>query len=450
MERLHPQRQTNYYCQRRKGHKNDILKGCLSNIPVGCCTSVQERLHREMKKILTSNRIGSELAYSKFSRFFFKNNAKKSGKIWSPIMEEVSNAKSNAMQNSSEAKPTYVETFGIRQKDPAQSCQERQCSEEVPSKTPLVAVTVEQINIILDEIKSEIEGNCEISDNQEDNDHTYDSGPLTHNDKSAEQILQMLQYGLILFKVMLILQKSQEMKSFNFSKLPFMSRALLHARSLIETSERRSDINSQVSSFGYDVEPVPGDGNCFFHAVSFQLLKLLKGENGQSIQNGLCALGISLEQSLATNAEVLRQRVVDEWQGPFIDEYQQFLIDSEMDVYMEAEKFRRSGEFCRPLGDGMPLAMANVLQLPIVLITSAQNMPIVTVTPRSILFETSIILAYTQGGAAHYDALTERSPVNIPGSDTQNQTENTEESTEIECTTNGKGSEPGECHKYCK
>lgn len=29
-------------------------------------------------------------------------------------MEEVSDAKSNAMQNSSEAKPKYVETFGIR------------------------------------------------------------------------------------------------------------------------------------------------------------------------------------------------------------------------------------------------------------------------------------------------------------------------------------------------
>ena len=159
------------------------------------------------------------------------------------------------------------------------------------------------------------------------------------------------------------------------------------------------------------LSPFLGTVTAFFHAVSFQLLKLLKGENGQSIQNGLRALGISSEQSLATNAEVLRQRVVDEWQGPFIDEYQQFFNESEMDVYTEAEKFRRNGEFCRPLGDAMPLAMANVLQLPIVLITSAQNMPIVTVTPRSIICETSIILAYTQRGAGHYDAITERSPV---------------------------------------
>ena len=128
------------------------------------------------------------------------------------------------MQNSSEAKPTHVETFGIRHKASAQSGQERQGSEEVPCKNPLVAVTCDQINIILDEIKLEIDGNCEISDFQEDNDHTYGSVPLTDNDKSVEQILQMLQYGLSLFKVMLILQKSQEMKSFSFSKLPFMSR----------------------------------------------------------------------------------------------------------------------------------------------------------------------------------------------------------------------------------
>ena len=141
---------------------------------------MQERLHREMKKILTSNKIGSELAYSKFSRFFYQNNAKKSGKVCSPIMEEVSNAKNNAMQKSSETKPTYLETFGIRNKAPAQSGQERQCSEKVPSKNPLVAITCDQINIILDEIKIEIDDNCEASEFQEDNDHTYDSVPRTN------------------------------------------------------------------------------------------------------------------------------------------------------------------------------------------------------------------------------------------------------------------------------
>ena len=106
----------------------------------------------------------------------------------------------------------------------------------------MLALTCDQINIILDEIKLEIDDNCETSDLQEDNDNTYDSVPLTRNDKSAEQILQILQYGLSLFKVMLILQKSQEMKSFNFSKLPFMSRVLVNSTSLFTALQEYNNL----------------------------------------------------------------------------------------------------------------------------------------------------------------------------------------------------------------
>ena len=63
---------------------------------------------------------------------------------------------------------------------------------------------------------------------------------------------------------MLYFQKMQEVQAVSFLKLPFMSRALIHTRSLLETSEKNSDISARVSSFGYNVEPVPGDGNCFF------------------------------------------------------------------------------------------------------------------------------------------------------------------------------------------
>lgn len=54
----------------------------------------------------------------------------------------------------------------------------------------------------------------------------------------------------------------------------------------------------------------------------------------------------------------------------------------------------------RPLGDAMPLAMANVFQL--LMITSGQNMPIVAVTPQSIIYEASIV-ACTLRDAGHYD-----------------------------------------------
>lgn len=159
-----------------------------------------------------------------------------------------------------------------------------------------------------------------------------------------------------------------------------MSRALINARSLFETSEKNSDINTQVSSFGYTIDP-----------------------------------------------------------------------DSEMDAYTEAGKFRRIGEFCRPLGDAMPLAVTNLLQMPIVLITSAQNMPIVPITPRTIRNEVSVILAYTQRGAGHYDAVTERSNVRKSESTcdfigTQNNIGNVGDSTDTDKAKGGKEQRKGNCH----
>ena len=98
----------------------------------------------------------------------------------------------------------------------------------------------------------------------------------------------------------------QGIQAVSFLKLSFMSRALIHVCSLLKTSKKNSDISARVSSFGYNVGPVPADGNCFSHAVSFQLLKLMSGENGWSIQERLLNLGISPNQSMASIAAVLR------------------------------------------------------------------------------------------------------------------------------------------------
>ena len=68
----------------------------------------------------------------------------------------------------------------------------------------------------------------------------------------------------------------------------------------------------------------------------------------------------------------------------------------------------------------MPLAMANILQMPIVLITSAQNMPIVTITPRRIADEVSVVLAYTQRGVGHYDAVTQNNIAKVGGDSPDN------------------------------
>ena len=60
--------------------REHITKGCLSNIPPHCSTSLNERLHKDVKKVLCVNRIGAQLAYAKFTRYFFRHNQQKGGK----------------------------------------------------------------------------------------------------------------------------------------------------------------------------------------------------------------------------------------------------------------------------------------------------------------------------------------------------------------------------------
>ena len=57
-----------------------------------------------------------------------------------------------------------------------------------------------------------------------------------------------------------------------------------------------------------------------------------------------------------------------------------------------------------PFEDAMSLALANVLNLPVVLFTSIENFPVVVVNPRKQLPNTTpLYLAYRQQGTGHYD-----------------------------------------------
>ena len=56
--------------------RSHVVKDCLSDIPVQCSTSVNERLHKEME-LLSKNRMGTQLAYAKFTRHFFKHKQKR-------------------------------------------------------------------------------------------------------------------------------------------------------------------------------------------------------------------------------------------------------------------------------------------------------------------------------------------------------------------------------------
>ena len=68
---------------------------------------------------------------------------------------------------------------------------------------------------------------------------------------------------------------------------------------------------------------------------------------------------------------------------------------------------RWGGEYSGDLGDLILPALVNVLSQPVTIFTSAQNMPVVTLTPISSLVVNShpLFVAYNQSGPGHYDAV---------------------------------------------
>jgi hypothetical protein len=176
-----------------------------------------------------------------------------------------------------------------------------------------------------------------------------------------------------------------------------------------ELSKHQQRLRNNLAAWGFNIIPVQSDGDCFFHAVSSGLLQLAHSGNEQA-QTVLSDLDTNHKntdmEKLLLN---LRRSVVEEWTGPHSVEYQSFL--SATHLFSEAESFRQRGVFSGELGDLVATAMANALQMPIVMFTSLAHFPVATVMPTYKEARTAhpICLAFTQFGAGHYDAVIPKS-----------------------------------------
>ena len=102
---------------------------------------------------------------------------------------------------------------------------------------------------------------------------------------------------------------------------------------------------------------------------------------------------------------ILRQCLVDEWlDNP--SEYAPFITSNEKKFENMAKEFLTPGHFASEIGNSMPMAMSNVLSLPIAIFTGMKNMPIILVTRLSnVASDVPICLAYEHTGTGHYDYL---------------------------------------------
>ena len=85
----------------------------------------------------------------------------------------------------------------------------------------------------------------------------------------------------------------------------------------------------------------------------------------------------------------------------------------------ETELFRERGAFCGNLGDLVVRVCADVLHVPIVVITSLASFPYTTFLPDSVMVTTPLYLAYDATACGHYDATRKlvgelRQPSGIP------------------------------------
>ena len=164
-----------------------------------------------------------------------------------------------------------------------------------------------------------------------------------------------------------------------------------------DLGEHKRTLNSILASWNFVLEPVFGDGNCFFVSVALNLVN-----DPEANKNIMEEVGIDLDQPITALVCKLRKILVNEWLGPKRREYD-VVCDSE-EYEAEAVKFLHDGYYDSVIGDTMPLAMANALKCNIVLFRSSPGMPISYIVPRQSA-NNVIFIAYTDYGPGHYDSV---------------------------------------------
>ena len=376
--------------------REHMKKGCLSNIPPHCSTSLNERLHKDMRKLLCVNRIGAQLAYAKFTRYFFRHNQQRGDD------DTIESIRSKNLKDVCDGKvaPELLGSacFGIRAK-----CRGNlESLPDVSTQLNLDQVTISSIQCASDAIKDAL-GLEDVTN--------FNAPGATQSDPflNTNSCAKILHHALAIFKMMLVVKSKWSSKLNNLLKMPFLfqnAKDFMH----LDTSNSDESCESEqtrlrdvANSFGFDIVQTNGDGNCFFTSVAFQLQQILSSDQCSMEQRlFLNALRITSDVALDEVSRILRELVVSEWTANQ-NEYRQFFQD--IDLEREIERFRRSGEFAGALCDAVPMGMANVLNMPILIVTTVHNMPIVSVAPRSSNNPGVIWLSYNKQGPAHYDTL---------------------------------------------
>jgi hypothetical protein len=390
--------------------KLHIMKGCLSDIPINVSTSGNERLHRHMNNVLKTNKIGLETAYVRCSRLFFKINNQ---------LEDNSIRRLLACSISSIDFSKRTDHFGFE--NFKQTDQELEVV--VPEKEIVVYKSLGELTEeIIYNLRKTISVSLKIDDDtsESENEHTYAKNikhknniPLAIADSAL--VFYEMYKGLSDKGATRLLLKSNIPYSIGLQpKNTFSTLKNLHDSCDQQiTDDTRAVLLGHLENFGLEGIEVQGDGNCFFTAVAFHLSNLLHSGDNAIIEH-LGQMGVLPSMTVPDLSIKLRNLIVQEWRGDFASDYASFLPD-ETNYLAEVQQYERPGFFGGNLGDLMPMAMANLLGIPLAIITSEPSTPLISVCPRGfVATPIPIFLAYISSGPGHYNAVSSI-PLHIAG-----------------------------------
>lgn len=380
-----------------------VRKGCLSDIPPSGGTSRNEGIHKVLNKTLRKSRIGIQFALALLGIFFYIWNEKKITatkdqrriRVTPPIESHFEQLESNQEQ-------TGNHHFGITDQDvvlpkTGDFGLASYCSDHGQENTH--GEIVEQLNNFLDGVSSNI------SSDEDEPSFTENNSPPPFPNLSKQQQQEVIKSAKCMAELCDQIQSLGQYARFNPNFLFFTKSSLTLFHSGLVSNKESSTLDNVLSNFNMVRVNVLPNGNCFFLSIAYAIVNSIIPNKAISndLASHLESLGLMNCKDTNEMSHKLRELIVHEWIS-HPEDYQPFIGVGQL-LDHEASLFLNDGYFASELGNCMALAMANLLSLPIVVITQMESMSVVPVTPRETLQCLPIFVAFDHSGEGHYDAV---------------------------------------------
>lgn len=389
--------------------RKHMKKGCLSGIKPGRGTNRNESLHKDLNNIMSSSRYGVELAYALFTVCFYKHNERMASVVEKraayPIefYDDVSNG------------PVPSEHFGLSFE--FRECVSGSSTQSLVSQVKLdINSTYAQLyayitdkplchvkkpSLILEDSDADTEDNSEaFSDIEQPMPIMAVDPPQVISVVTAKAILIRALTWYFLHKCISSLSTTASVNIYCF---PFLTSYYMvnvfndiTSENLSEKPEQRLD--DLLTSWNLRRCPSEDIFGAFGHNLNLQVEK-----GNVYLQQFLVDNGIATKPSSQVTCQ-LKRLVFAEWLGENSEDYQEFLTYTQL---QEQASLLQDGSRSSEIGDLVILALSNVMKIPIVLFTSAKNMPIAIQLPtQSTVFNIDpVLVAYVQGMPGYFSAV---------------------------------------------